>query len=239
MEPPNVESAKEEKKFFYGAKQPIYITRPYKIPDFADLNPIVTEAKSEVGGFLSMGSTNCDVKITMAKRHFGSGEPVSLTIDCDNSNCDKKVDKYKVILARKVRGKFNNWGDKYTQTHEVVTVKEAANCPAKGKETKVISFNMPTFDAENKDLKVDPDDEWLKNAFSPSAVGKYFTIRYFIYVIIKHDAWNQRTGNKALSTEIGLFQAPVFNDARQVEFEKPKQWEPVVTGNVLNIMPTE
>lgn len=144
-----------------------------------------------------------------------------------------------MILARKVRGKFNSCGDSYTQTAEVVTIKEAANCPAKGKETKTISFNMPTFDAQNKDLKVNPDDEWLKNAFTPSAVGKYFTIRYFIYVIVKHDAWNQKTGNKALSTEIGLFQAPVFADARQLEFEKPKQWEPVVTGNVVNMMPTE
>jgi len=32
MVPPDVESAKEEKKLFYGAKQPIYVTRPYKIP---------------------------------------------------------------------------------------------------------------------------------------------------------------------------------------------------------------
>lgn len=73
---------------------------------------------------------------------------------------------------------------------------------------------MPTFDVNNKDLKVAPDDEWLKNAFSPSSVGKYFNIHYFIYVYVHHDTWNQSKGNKAVSTEVGLFQAPEFKDAQ-------------------------
>lgn len=113
IEPPNLDSAKDEKKVFFGAKQPIYVTRPYKIPDAASLEPVVEHKIETIGGFLSMGSTSSDIKVTLPKRHFGSGEPVSLTIECNNQNCDKKVKNYKLILARKVRGKFN-WADKYS-----------------------------------------------------------------------------------------------------------------------------
>lgn len=66
--------------------------------------------------------------------------------------------------------------------------------------TKEAILKIPVVDLENY---------YCRNisGFTPSTVAKEFTIRYFVNVYVKHDAWNQDKGNKII-TEIDICQSP-------------------------------
>ena len=54
----------------------------------------------EVGGFIGVGKTKSENKITLAKDMYFPGEEIVVNIDCDNSNCSKSVKNFKVKLRR-------------------------------------------------------------------------------------------------------------------------------------------
>eukprot|EP00352_Strombidinopsis_acuminata_P000171 CAMPEP_0176340216 /NCGR_PEP_ID=MMETSP0126-20121128/1393_1 /TAXON_ID=141414 ORGANISM="Strombidinopsis acuminatum, Strain SPMC142" /NCGR_SAMPLE_ID=MMETSP0126 /ASSEMBLY_ACC=CAM_ASM_000229 /LENGTH=92 /DNA_ID=CAMNT_0017684285 /DNA_START=40 /DNA_END=318 /DNA_ORIENTATION=- len=88
--PPNTDAAKMENKYFFGVVKKMRITRNYEDNTYSK-KMIVRKSKQEIGGFLSIGASECDVKATMPKSNFYCGEKVAFDLEVDNTKCKKKV----------------------------------------------------------------------------------------------------------------------------------------------------
>lgn len=58
--------------------------------------------EAKVGGFLGMGKTWSRSQITLDKDIYQVGETIRVKIHCDNSECSKDVEGFKLKLLRNV-----------------------------------------------------------------------------------------------------------------------------------------
>jgi len=86
---------------FFGCVQDVVVTRPFKN---TQVEPTVKEDVSDIGGgpLLHLCATKCVTKVNLENEHYSCGETINIKIHCNNTECDKKVNHYKVVLRRLV-----------------------------------------------------------------------------------------------------------------------------------------
>ena len=57
---------------------------------------------SKVGGFMGFGKSLSTSKITLEKDVYSVGESIKVNIICDNSQCKKDIDGFKLKLVRNI-----------------------------------------------------------------------------------------------------------------------------------------
>ena len=117
----------------------IYIFRPPVVFPTRDLS---FKLKSVVGGFLGMGTSECESEIIFEKNEYYLGEVAKVKVIIDNSNCAKDVKGIKFKLHRHYSSQDNEtWqsvGSKYLDQ------KKEAGCPAGQKLEKTFEIPIPT-----------------------------------------------------------------------------------------------
>ena len=99
----------------------VYIQRPQLQQPRVDLRH---ELRSEVGGFMGMGTSVANSVITFEKNQYYLGEEARFHIACDNSECAKDIKNFKFKLLRRSKGfdQNNTWST--TETKYLVAKKE-------------------------------------------------------------------------------------------------------------------
>ena len=87
--------------------------------------PKMLNLKSEVGGFIGMGTTICNTQIFFEKSQYYLGEMASVRIVCDNSACEKDIKNFKFKLLRAYQGKESPGKYATTSSKYLVAKKEA------------------------------------------------------------------------------------------------------------------
>lgn len=68
--------------------------------------PITYQVESnmshKIGGFLGLGKTLSQSKITLEKDVYTVGDTIKVKIDCDNSQCNKDIAGFKLKLIRNI-----------------------------------------------------------------------------------------------------------------------------------------
>ena len=80
----------------------IYVYRPQLQTPPVNLK---VDVRSEVGGFLGMGTSVCTSQIIFEKNQYYLGEHARVRIICDNTNCEKDVRTFKFKLMRRYIGR--------------------------------------------------------------------------------------------------------------------------------------
>ena len=104
MTPKNVEDWSDVRRgisSFKGTKM-IYVYRPQLQTPPVNLK---ADIRSEVGGFLGMGTSICNSQIIFEKSQYYLGEHARVRIICDNTACEKDVRTFKFKLMRRYVGK--------------------------------------------------------------------------------------------------------------------------------------
>lgn len=89
--------------------------------------------KSEVGGFLGMGTSVCDAQIFFDKNQYYLGEEARVRIVCDNSGCEKDIKSFKFKLLRVYKGHespghFATAGSNYLKTQKAEGIPKGEKC---------------------------------------------------------------------------------------------------------------
>lgn len=101
--------------------------------------------KSEVGGFIGMGTTVCNSEIFFEKSQYYLGETANVRIVCDNSACEKDIKNFKFKLLRVYQGKESPGHFTTTASSYLVAKKEPGI--AKGqKHEQTYQIPIPTED---------------------------------------------------------------------------------------------
>ena len=83
----------------------VYIYRPQLQTPPVNLK---VDLRSEVGGFLGMGTSICNSQIFFEKSQYYLGEHARVRIVCDNTECAKDVRSFKFKLLRRYIGFESN-----------------------------------------------------------------------------------------------------------------------------------
>lgn len=184
-----------------------------------------------------MGSSSVSTaKITVPKMLFIAGEKISVKFAIDNSQSDIKVSYYELKLRRKL--KTNHIGCNRTVT--IADAKVNANCGPKENEEVTVDLQIPSkeIDYATWVQAVSNDDVVIKDTFTPSTVGKNFSVRYVLTITVKHDVFSESDENKkAFRKEVfihpPLFGQQVIKQEEESDVKKPNQWDPQVEGVVV------
>ena len=61
------------------------------------------DLNSKVGGFMGFGKTWSNSRVTLDRDIYTVGDTIRVTIDCDNSECKKAIDAFKIKLLRNIQ----------------------------------------------------------------------------------------------------------------------------------------
>ena len=96
---------------------------------------IVKSMQSKVGGFLGLGKTESRSTITLEKDTYQVGETIRISINCDNSDCAKNIDGFKIKLLRNIQasslmhdGSSDDSGKNANHSKYIATYKDSAPC---------------------------------------------------------------------------------------------------------------
>ena len=64
--------------------------------------PFSKIVNSSVGGFI-IGKTPCQTTVTLDRPFYYAGETISVKIDCNNSECKKAVERFKLEIKQSIR----------------------------------------------------------------------------------------------------------------------------------------
>lgn len=99
----SVETGSRESSVRY--LRPIILAQPNIV--FPPLNLTQTMQHS-VGGFFGMGKTAFCAHVTFERIEFYANQRLSLTMNCDNSKCSKKIKSFKIKLFRAYQVRTNS-----------------------------------------------------------------------------------------------------------------------------------
>lgn len=98
------------------------------------------------GGLFGLAATHFKTSFTIEKFCYYPGEPISVTVDCDNSACYQYVKSFKFKLFRRVE---INVGNKVLKKFTVFDNKVRHPGVESGQRQKrVINFNMYNFESD-------------------------------------------------------------------------------------------
>ncbi len=117
----------------------IYVYRPMMQSPQVDLT---MNLKSEVGGFLGMGTSVCNSQIFFDKNQYYLGEEAKVRIVCDNSACEKDIKSFKFKLLRVHKGHEN--GPYSTMHSEYLKTQKAAGLAKNEKCDRTFTMQIPT-----------------------------------------------------------------------------------------------
>ena len=80
-------------KSTFSGSRPLFITKPQFQKADPDLH--VKKISSNVGGCCGCFTTPATTKVTFEKDQYYCGEQAKVTIECDNSQCEKDVAYFK------------------------------------------------------------------------------------------------------------------------------------------------
>lgn len=86
---------------------------------------------NKVGGFMGIGTTQCNAQINFSQNHFYPGAKVGVTLDVDNSKCASAVDFIQLSLIQKVAQRPHNQYTAYYMETEICSSKVKAQIAAK------------------------------------------------------------------------------------------------------------
>ena len=193
-------SAKLGISAFRGTRM-IYIQRPSMQFPKRDLK---YSLKSDVGGFLGMGTSQCVSDIFFEKNEYYLGETANVRVICDNSACGKPIRSFKFKLHRHYKGHDDShWtttGSSYLIAHK------EHGCPAGEKGDFAFKIVIPTQDTYQGDVvhKIHPDEIVMLKSFSTSVTGKLISVCYTLKCFVKHDAWNEFGEGNVVSLPIKI-----------------------------------
>lgn len=94
-----------------------------------------------------------------------------------------------------------------------------ANCGPKETEQVTVDLQIPEKETHYKTFiqLVSNDDVQIRDAFTPTTVGKNFSETYILIATIKHDVFSEKDGNKVAFKKEIFIQPPLFgqHDVKQ------------------------
>lgn len=182
-------SAIDEKKTdkFLFASSVFKIERPMNvIPD----ENVSIDFTNKVGGFLGMGKTQCDAKISVNQNHFYPGSKIDVTLDVDNSKCASDIDFFQIQLIQKVAQRPNNKYNCFYRETDVCKNKVKAKMLSKQSGLRAIDLAVVDKLPITYGFSMTNLETAMKTELTPSFNGKFLVVSYVVRVMIRHSSWN-------------------------------------------------
>ena len=174
--------------------------------------------------------------MTFEKNQYYLGEEATARIVCDNSQCAKDIEHFKFELTRHHTGQEN--GAYTTQSSQATCAVRVGGIGRGNRGEKTIKLLIPTEDQfhEGAETKAGPDGLPMLKAFSCSYDGRLIKVRYYLRVLVKHNAWNEWGEGNGVAIPVEIMQPPM-NIFCQDVVPVPQNWHPQVQAVVQFAQP--
>ena len=152
----------------------IKITRPFEP---AEPVSVLKSLEFKIGGFCCFGQTPCSIKAEFNKSQYFPGDEVQIRVHCDNSQCKKDVDSFKIKLLVYVQGHANADHPTVSSAYALQT-KFKSTCKKHEKFDGILQTRLPV-------------NGYYGDILPSSVQGKLITVSYSLMFVVKHDAWNE------------------------------------------------